>query len=168
MANYSGKNPNTNAYIKNFIYGPPANLWKTQSYTTTSGYSESVISPASINFKSLYIPGDLFVDGNIVNPSDINLKKNIEQIDNNNFNKLNPVSFKYKNDIQQKKHFGLIAQELEAIYPELVSNNTGFKSVNYIELIPIILFQMKCMQQEIDKLKEELNEIKKEELNKSV
>ena len=45
----------------------------------------------------------------------------------------------------------------------MVTNNTGFKSVNYVELIPIILSQMKHMQQEIDKLKEELNEIKKVE-----
>ena len=109
------------------------------------------------------IPKDLLVLGSINNPSDINLKNNIEKIDNSQFEKLNPVSFQYKNDIQQKKHFGLIAQELETIYPELVSNNTGFKSVNYIELIPIILSQMKCMQQEIDKLKEELNELKKVE-----
>jgi hypothetical protein len=162
-ANYGGRQPDNTQNIKQFT-------------TTTSGIVDwvykklpntnvQVITPSNQS-KTVMIPKDLLVLGSINNPSDINLKNNIEQLDNNNnFNKLNPVSFKYKNDSQQKKHFGLIAQELETIYPELVSNNTGFKSVNYIELIPIILSQMKCMQQEIDKLKEELNERKKEDLN---
>ena len=62
-----------------------------------------------------------------------------------------------EDDDQNKKHFGLIAQELETIYPELVVNSEiGFKAVNYTELIPIMLAQMKNMQTEIDKLKEEI------------
>ena len=36
----------------------------------------------------------------------------------------------------------------------------GFKTVNYIEMIPIMLSQMKNMQLEIDKLKEEIKEMK--------
>jgi len=156
-ANYSGRQPDNTQNIKQFTttdVGIANWIYKKLSNSNTS-----VITPSNQN-KTVLIPKDLLVLGSINNPSDINLKNNIEQIDNNNFNKLNPVSFEYKNDIQQKKHFGLIAQELEAIYPELVSNNTGFKSVNYIELIPIILSQMKYMQQEIDKLKEELNQNK--------
>jgi uncharacterized coiled-coil DUF342 family protein len=91
------------------------------------------------------------------------LKDNIEQlnISTEDFNKLNPVSFTFKDDDQNKKHFGVIAQELENLYPELVTNNEiGFKTVNYIEMIPILLSQMKNMQQEIEKLKEEIKEIK--------
>ena len=49
------------------------------------------------------------------------------------------------------------------MYPELVTNTElGFKSVNYIEMIPILLSQMKNMQMEIDKLKEEINKMKNE------
>ena len=109
------------------------------------------------------IPKDLLVLGSINNPSDINLKNNIEQIksDTNILKDLNPVSFTFKDDDQNKKHFGFIAQELENLYPELVSNNElGFKTVNYIEMIPILLSQMKIMQHEIDKLKEEIKKIK--------
>jgi len=164
-ANYGGRQPDNTQNIKQFTTTPYGIIdWV---YKKISNTNVQVITP-SVQTKTVMIPQDLLVLGSINNPSDINLKKNIQQIDNNNtFNKLNPVSFQYKNDIQQKKHFGLIAQELENIYPELVSNNTGFKSVNYIELIPIILSQMKCMQHEIDKLKEELNETKNEKLNKS-
>ena len=38
-----------------------------------------------------------------------------------------------------KKHFGLIAQELQTIYPELVvKGQDGYLGVNYIELVPIL------------------------------
>ena len=159
-ANYGGRQPDNTQNIKTFnIYDVGTATWV---YKKLSNSNTSVITPSNQN-KTVMIPKDLLVLGSINNPSDINLKNNIEKIDNSQFEKLNPVSFQYKNDIQQKKHFGLIAQELETIYPELVTNNTGFKSVNYVELIPIILSQMKRMQQEIDKLKEELNEIKKVE-----
>ena len=159
-ANYGGRQPDNTQNIKTFnIYDVGTATWV---YKKLSNSNTSVITPSNQN-KTVMIPKDLLVLGSINNPSDINLKNNIEKIDNSQFEKLNPVSFQYKNDIQQKKHFGLIAQELETIYPELVTNNTGFKSVNYVELIPIILPQMKHMQQEIDKLKEELNEIKKVE-----
>ena len=77
QANYSGKQPNNTAYIKNFTYGVPANLWKVMDYIKPNGMKESVITPSSTKFESLYIPGDLFVDGSIINPSDANLKKNI-------------------------------------------------------------------------------------------
>jgi hypothetical protein len=109
------------------------------------------------------IPKDLLVLGSINNPSDINLKNSVEQIksDTTILKKLNPVSFTFKDDEQNKKHFGFIAQELESLYPELVSNNElGFKTVNYIEIIPILLSQMKNMQEEIDKLKDEIKKIK--------
>jgi hypothetical protein len=89
------------------------------------------------------------------------LKDNIESINNDDFNKLNPVSFTFKDDEKNKKHYGFIAQELETLYPELVTNTElGFKSVNYIEMIPILLSQMKNMQMEIDKLKEDIREMK--------
>jgi hypothetical protein len=107
------------------------------------------------------IPKDLLVLGSINNPSDITLKDNIESINNDDFNKLNPVSFTFKDDEKNKKHYGFIAQELETLYPELVTNTElGFKSVNYIEMIPILLSQMKNMQMEIDKLKEDIREMK--------
>ena len=153
--NYSGRQGDNTQNIKQFVESPGYGT-ATWVYKRVSNYTSSVITPSDQN-KTILIPKDLLVLGSINNPSDINLKNNIEKLDDNNFEKLNPVTFQYKNDIQQKKHFGLIAQELETIYPELVSNINGHKSVNYIELIPIILSQMKRMQQEIDKLKEELN-----------
>ena len=65
--------------------------------------------------------------------------------------------FNFKSDESQKKHFGFIAQDMEKIFPDLVSDEQmGYKTVNYIELIPLMLSKMKQMQTEIDSLKEKL------------
>ncbi len=135
-------------------------------YKKIASSVKPVITPYD-QTKTVMIPKDLLVLGSIINPSDINLKDNIEQIDTTEFKNLNPVSFSFKDDDQNKKHFGFIAQELEMIYPDLVINSeVGFKAVNYIELIPIMLAQMKNMQNEIDALKEEIKEIKEIKTNK--
>ena len=99
----------------------------------------------------------------IFNTSDLKLKDNIEPLNidkiNNLFN-LNPVSFSFKSDTKKKIHYGLIAQEIEEIYPELVGNNNlGHKTVNYTEIIPLILSKIKLMQKEIDDLKVKLQTI---------
>jgi hypothetical protein len=41
------------------------------------------------------------------------------------------------------------------LYPTLVKDNVlGYKTVNYIELIPLLVSKMQDMQKEIDELKE--------------
>ena len=165
MANYNGRQPNNTAYIKNFIEQPEINLWKVASYQQMGGSIKSVITPSFTKYDSLYIPGDLFVDGTIFNPSDINLKKNINLIEVNTSDKLmnlKPSSFILKNDPFNNIHYGFIAQDLENEYPELVENkpnkmNNNIKSVNYLEIIPLLVHKIQLMQQEIKELKDKVN-----------
>ena len=165
MANYNGRQPNNTAYIKNFIEEPQINLWTVSSYQKMDGSIKSVITPSSKKYDSLYIPGDLFVDGTIFNPSDINLKKNINLIQVDTSDKLmnlKPSSFILKNDTFNHIHYGFIAQDLENEYPELVENKpnkmyNNIKSVNYLEIIPLLVHKIQLMQKEIDELKETVN-----------
>jgi hypothetical protein len=70
-------------------------------------------------------------------------------------NKLKPKSFDVIDDKDVRFEYGFIAQDMELLYPELVNkNNIGYKTINYIELIPLLLSKIKDMQKEIDKLKE--------------
>jgi hypothetical protein len=156
--NWSNRLQENQQQVKTFLpYNVSTVEWIYKKIATSV---KPVITPYD-QTKTVMIPKDLLVLGSIINPSDANLKDNIEQINITDFTKLNPVSFTFKDDDQNQKHFGLIAQELESIYPELVINSEiGFKAVNYIELMPIMLAQMKNMQTEIEKLKEEINEIK--------
>ena len=156
--NYSGRQGDNIQNIKQFVTSTVGIVnW---IYKTLTVSTAKVITPQD-QTKTVMIPNDLLVLGSINNPSDIILKDNIEQINIDDFKKLNPVSFTFKDDEKNKKHYGFIAQELETVYPELVTNTElGFKSVNYIEMIPILLSQMKNMQMEIDKLKEDIHKMK--------
>jgi hypothetical protein len=160
--NYGARQPNQSAYIKTFHNGETSSLWKILSYINpTTTQSVQVLTPSYKNIQSVYIPGDLFVDGNIISPSDINLKTNIELLDINVTDKLinlKPSSFVFKDDIHKKIHYGFIANELENEYPELVQYKpdlkySNLKSVNYLEIIPLLVHKIQLMQKEIDELK---------------
>ena len=104
----------------------------------------------------LTVNGTLTVNGIII-PSDIRLKdnmSNIEQDESNDLFTLNPIHFSYKNDKNKKMHYGVLAQDVEKVFPALVEEKitVGYKTVNYVELIPIIIAKMKTMQQQIDTL----------------
>lgn len=89
--------------------------------------------------------------------SDIQLKTNIQPIDFTNNIEL--VSFNWKKD--GSKSYGVIAQQVEQYYPELVSTDesTGYKSVNYDAVLII-----KCAQLEnrIKQLEKQLEDLKNE------
>lgn len=163
-ANYNGKKPNNTAYIKNFVYGVPANLWKIINYIKLDGTKATVITPSSNKFESLYIPGDLFVDGSIINPSDAILKKNITSLNvkiSEKLMNLNPSSFQFKDDPLNHTHYGFIASEIESEYPELIyakpdQKYSKIKSINYLEIIPLLVHKIQIMQQEIHDLKSKI------------
>ena len=58
------------------------------------------------------------------------------------------------NQVLQKTHYGLIAQELQQVYPDLVyENDNGYLSINYTELIPIMLQSIKELKAQVDELR---------------
>jgi hypothetical protein len=61
-----------------------------------------------------------------------------------NLLKLRPVTFSYKNDAAAAPHYGLIAEEVATVYPELVTRTaTGeVQTVKYHELIPMLLNEL--------------------------
>jgi hypothetical protein len=53
-------------------------------------------------------------------------------------------------------HFGLSAQELQEIYPDLVmEGQDGYLAINYIELVPLLIRSIQDLKQELDELKYE-------------
>jgi hypothetical protein len=153
VSNYSGRQPDNVQNIKQFVTTISNQaIWVYKKLTT----GMTVITPGD-QTKNVLIPHDLYVNGSLFNPSDAILKTNTVHLTsekNKTVLDLCPVEFEYKNEQNKKKHYGLIAQDVEKIYPELVSSNImGYKTVNYLELIPIMLSRMQSMQEEIDDLK---------------
>lgn len=69
---------------------------------------------------------------------------------------LRPVTFQYKSDPQGSRQYGLIAEEVAKVYPELVVHNAhgAIVSVRYDELAPMLLNVVQHQSAEIQALKE--------------
>lgn len=94
--------------------------------------------------------------------SDISLKTNIAPLSDSleKISKLQGVSFQWKKD--QTKSVGLIAQDVEKVYPDLVHTDktTGIKSLEYGNLVAPLIEAIKEQQKEIESLKADLYALK--------
>ena len=153
-ANYGGRIDTQQGNVKQFVSSSNLANWIYRKLEN----GLIVQTPAAKKYPVL-ITSDLIVTGSIYNTSDERLKENISKINDesiDNLFTLNPIIFSYKNEFKKQKHYGVLAQEVEKKFPELVEDNniSGYKTVNYQELIPIMLAKMKKMQNEIDELKQ--------------
>jgi hypothetical protein len=116
------------------------------------------------------INGTLIVP-NVLNPSDMRLKKDIKTVTNSMdiINRLNPVTYGYKAEefsamgLPRTLQYGFIAQELEKVLPTHVADlDNGYKAVNYMMLIPILTKGMQEMNTTVTALKQEVSTLKTE------
>jgi len=84
--------------------------------------------------------------------SDENLKYNVETVDNalDTVNSLRGVKFQWKED--DRTSYGVIAQELEVVLPDLVSSG-DIKTVNYNGIIGVLIEAIKELKAEVEDLK---------------
>ncbi len=82
---------------------------------------------------------------------------------------LNGVNYFFRKDEFPEKNFhddkqiGVIAQELEKIYPELVhTDEQGYKSVDYAKLTPVLVEAIKELSAQNDKLKTDVDKLNAE------
>ena len=117
----------------------------------------------------LYVSGSAYSTGGW-SSSDRKYKKNIADIDAalEKVLRIRGVSFEWKTDKYKKKgfplgrHYGVIAQEIEKILPEVVKKDAdGEKAVSYNEIIPVLIEAIKAQQQEILTLEKEIADLKK-------
>lgn len=106
------------------------------------------------------------------NFSDKRLKTNIKQLGINDLEKINSIniysynfnktaSAEYEIGLDNKLHYGVIAQELELIFPELITEEpNGIKTVNYVELVPILIEYTKSLSNRVQQLEKYITEKK--------
>lgn len=124
-----------------------------------------------------YFMGPVFSTASFV-VSDRKLKTNISTLENalDYILSLKPKSYTFNTskyptmNLPEGKHFGLLADELEAIFPTLVranqsleldgnSEKVDFKSVNYEELVPILIKGMQEQNELIRAQNERINQL---------
>ena len=117
--------------------------------------------PSTLDMESnLYVNCNLNVADDITafatyHSSDINLKKNINTLTNcyDVVNDLNPVGFKWiKNN---KDNVGFIAQEVEQIIPNIVSNTDEYKTIAETKIIAYLVGAIQELDKELRELEEE-------------
>lgn len=116
-----------------------------------------------------YFKGNTYINGtltatSVVTPSDIRLKTNAKSLRAekgilDNLLKMDVLSYNYKAEVEDsdanKRHYGLSAQELQKVYPDLVyKGQDGYLGVNYSELIPLLIRAIQELKEEIDNLQQ--------------
>lgn len=156
----------TYGYGFNGIYGQTSNV--------TTGWAGYFTADVGVD-------GAGYALGGWINASDRRLKSNIIPIAGA-LNKLillqgthYTITTKSKNSAgevlsSQREQYGVIAQDLEPIFPEMVKDkalfiNAGdetlYKTVDYIQLVPVMIEAIKELNAEVEKLKKEVEELKK-------
>ena len=143
--------------LNNLTFG--SYLTASSSYNGSSVVSVSVAA-TSVNTGNTVVVRDEFgnfTGGTITatdfnSTSDINLKENIKTVENSldTLTQLRGVSFDWKET--GRSSYGVIAQELEEILPDLVKNGE-VKSVNYNGLIGVLIEAVKELSEELKELK---------------
>lgn len=164
----------------------------TAIFAATPNYDETDVDGIYAGYfrGDVYIEFDLDVDGTLHYNSDLSLKKDIRNLEPNTIAKLQKLSavyYKLKHptelstfqesdtvaieslqfDINSPKYtndrIGLIAQDIQTVYPELVKEaNDGYLKVDYIGLIPVLVEAIKEQQVQIDDLSNEIEGLKQE------
>ena len=150
---------NGNIYFKNPSSGY---LW----------YENSTTSNMRLTNGNLTVTGDITGFGNL---SDIRLKKNVIDIDLDlslsKIKSLRPVTFDWKDDIfneskRNNNDIGFIAQELEQVIPQAISDtsyeNTSYKSIKFERILPYLVGSIQKLENIIDKQNQHIKLLEKE------
>lgn len=87
-----------------------------------------------------------------LSPVEYNLKQTYFEPESDT-TKLRTGIFNEESQMFKKSHFGLIAQELQEIYPNLVyEEGNGYLSIDYVGLIPILVQSIKELNAKIENL----------------
>ncbi len=100
----------------------------------------------------------------MVQTSDRRLKKNIQGLNKplEKVSALRGVSYQWKDESKsQRNQIGVIAQEVEEIYPEFViTNDEGMKAVNYAQMTAVLIEAIKELNVKVERLEKENSDLK--------
>ena len=106
---------------------------------------------------------DVITAASFASTSDIRKKCNIKKLTKAEvdaiLNEIETYSFNLNQDYTQRKHYGVIAQDLVKIAPELVHEDEStqkYMTINYTEFVPLLIEKVKDQEKRIKALEEQL------------
>jgi hypothetical protein len=116
----------------------------------------------------LYVAGNAYTTGTW-GTSDVRLKDKIQTIDGAlpAVLALRGVGFEWRRaefpdkGLAEGRHYGLVAQEVERVLPDVVSEDAdGYKAIAYDEIIPVLVEAMKAQEGRIQALEQQVEELR--------
>jgi hypothetical protein len=170
MGQIHGDNTNT---IQTYIDGQWANRASYAGGCCNPLLLQPDVGMVAIGTGSANLGYKLHVNGNVlcttlrsngfIEPSDARLKVNIKPLGGalNKIMAMQGVTYNWNKELEQNKmltdklQYGLIAQELEKIIPELINTDEeGWKGIEYSHLVPVLIEALKEQQQTIENQKQ--------------
>ena len=148
---YLGNNSNSNNFGNIQVGASNDNVINTSSGDLTIDSASGVTR----------VDDNLIVAGDINVNSDARLKANIISL-GFTLGKLLQVdgkTYTFKDDKNHNSKIGLLAQDIEKVFPELVTETNGIKSVNYQGLIPVLINALKEQDEKMNDQQSQINKL---------
>jgi hypothetical protein len=139
-------------------------VWGPDSASSTLAFN--VVNSASTTVFAVFDGGNAQLSGTLTQSSDQRLKTNIQSLDASSslslIDALNPVTFNWIDPSQgSNTQVGFIAQQVQAIFPELVSTTSataltpgGTLGLNYIDLIAPAISSIQALYTDVQSLEQ--------------
>jgi hypothetical protein len=124
-----------------------------------SGYDSSTQQINRSDALTVLFDGTTTIAGDLSINSDARLKANIISLGSTlaKLLQIDGKTYTMKKDENKKQKIGLLAQDIEKVFPELVSESNGVKSVNYQGLVPVLINALKEQDSKMNEQEVKLN-----------
>jgi hypothetical protein len=129
----------------------------TTTLSSSSGtFSGTLGVTGAVTFSSALTVTGQITGGSFQTSSDARLKSNIQDSEYGLDTVMQLRSVKYERD--NKSEIGLIAQEVKEITPEFVGESNGYMTVNYAQMVSVLVKAVQELSAEVNALKAKLGE----------
>jgi hypothetical protein len=154
--NMTAANSNVAYAASNRAFGLVESQWSATASNIYVGANSNVgIGTTSPSYKFHVEDGDIYTSGDVIAASDSNFKTDINKIENalEKVMTISGYTFKKLGDNDSRLHAGVLAQEVEKVLPEVVSQDpSGKKAVSYGNMVALLIEAIKDLKNRIDNI----------------
>lgn len=153
---YSQISSNSQYLVRNITSSSDGNYYHSKLCKQITPYEKTYYTHMVKDFSNISngnssADSSITYSGGILTASDYRLKSNVQQLQDETVDNLQPVKFTFKNS--QHETFGLIAHELEENYPFLVDgekDGSHYQTVNYNGLLGVLVHELQLIRKGLE------------------